>query len=241
LSNLLAVVAGLAGSGALLFAQQEEESGHGFSGFTGFAADVIARMGEVGVGLLAFIETVFPPIPSEIVLALAGYLAERGEINFVLVIITATLGTTTGALVLYGLGAWFGEVRAKRILARLPLVEPADLDRASTWFYRHGEPVIFFGRFIPIVRSMVSIPAGAQHMPILRFTALTALGSGIWNVALISAGYALGTQFEKVDEYLQYLDYAVAAAALALVAWFVIPRLRKRMQARKLAEGDGAP
>lgn len=212
-----------------LLAQAAKE-GHGFTGFTGFAADVIDAIGETGVGLLAFIETVFPPIPSEIVLALAGYLSERGDLNVFLVVVAATAGTTTGALALYGLGAWFGEERAKRLLARLPLVDRADLDKASAWFDRHGEPVVFFGRFVPIVRSMVSIPAGAQRMPIGRFMALTTAGSGIWNVALIAAGYALGTQFEKVDQYAQYLDLAALTAGIVLVAWYVTPRLRRRLQ-----------
>lgn len=214
----------LGGVGLLISAQTAD--GHGFSGFTGFAADVIAEMGEPGVAVLAFVETVFPPIPSEIVLALAGYLAERGELNLVLVTVAATAGTTGGAVLLYFLGAWLGEARAKRLMARLPLVDMADLNKASDWFQRHGQPVVFFGRFIPIVRSMVSIPAGAQGMPLLRFTALTAAGSGIWNVLLIGAGYGLGTQFERVEDYTRYLDIAVVVGGIAFLAWYLGPKLR---------------
>lgn len=205
-----------------------ETTNTGFTGFTGFAADVIDALGEFGVGVLAFVEVVFPPIPSEIVLALAGFLAEQGDLNLPLVIVTSTVGSVAGALFLYGLGAWLGEERAKRWLTKLPLVEAADFDKASRTFARHGRGVVFFGRFIPIVRSLVSLPAGAQKMAIAPFLVLTAAGSLIWNTAIILAGYGLGTQFEKVDHYADYLDYAAAAAVLVFLVWYIGPKLRKR-------------
>lgn len=201
---------------------------HGLTGLTGFAAEVIDAIGEVGVGILTFIETVFPPIPSEIVLSLGGYLAERGRLTLVWVVVAATIGAVLGALVLYGLGAVFGEERARRWLTALPLVEETDFDTASAWFRRHGPPVVFFGRFIPIVRSLVSLPAGAQHMRLLPFLTLTAAGSAIWNTALVGAGYLLGTQYERIEDYLQYLDYVIYAAIIAVVAWFVLTKLRAR-------------
>jgi membrane protein DedA with SNARE-associated domain len=212
--------------------EAEPEPDDGLTGLTGLAADIIVELGEVGVGLLVFVETVFPPIPSEIILSLAGYLAERGRMNVGFVVLAATIGSVAGALVLYGLGAWFGEARAKYWLARLPLVEMRDLDRASSWFHRHGQGVVFFGRFIPIVRSMVSLPAGAQRMPLVPFAALTAAGSAIWNGALIGAGYGLGTQYHRVEDYTQYLDYLVIAGILGFLAWFVVPRLWRRRGAR---------
>ena len=213
-------------------AAQEEEIDDGLSGFTGWTADVIVELGEVGVALFVFIETVFPPIPSEIILSLSGYLAERGRMNVFLVVLAATIGSVLGALFLYALGAWFGEERAKSWLARLPLVEMSDLDKASEWFERHGEPVVFFGRFIPIVRSLVSLPAGAQRMHLVPFTLLTAAGSGIWNAALIGAGYGLGTQYKRIEEYTQYLDYAVIGLSLVALAWFIVPRVRRRRALR---------
>ncbi|MFN0096291.1 MAG: DedA family protein [Dehalococcoidia bacterium] len=215
----------------LFAASAEEEAGHGFTGFTGFAADVIDAMGEVGVGVLSFVEVVFPPIPSEIVLSLAGFLAERGQLNLPLVIVTSTVGSVAGAVVLYGLGAWFGEERAKQWLTKLPLVEASDFDKASRFFHNHGRGVVFFGRFVPIVRSLVSLPAGGQGMPLLPFLALTSAGSLIWNTVLIMAGYGLGTQFEKVDQYANYLDYAVAAVVIVLVLWWLGPRVRRRLAA----------
>lgn len=200
----------------------------GLTGLTGFAADVIDRIGEAGVGVLTFVETVFPPIPSEIILSLGGYLAERGRLTLVWVIVAATVGAVLGALVLYGLGAVFGEDRARRWLTVLPLVEPSDFDTASSWFRKHGPPVVFFGRFIPIVRSLVSLPAGAQHMRLLPFLGLTAAGSAIWNTALVGAGYLLGTQYERVEGYLQYLDYVIYAVIVGVVGWFVLTKLRAR-------------
>jgi membrane protein DedA with SNARE-associated domain len=201
----------------------------GLSGFTGFVADIIVRLGEFGVLVLVFVETVFPPIPSEIILSLAGYLSERGRMNVGLVVAAATAGSVLGALVLYGLGAWFGEQRAKEWIARLPLVEMRDMDKASAWFHRHGEPVVFFGRFVPIVRSMVSLPAGAQRMHLVPFILLTALGSAMWNSALIGAGYALGTQYHRIENYTRYLDYGAAIGIAAFAAWFLAPRLWRRM------------
>lgn len=203
----------------------------GLTGLTGMAADIIDALGEVGVGVLTFVETVFPPIPSEIVLSLSGYLAERGRLNVIWVVVAATLGALLGALVLYGLAAVFGEERARRWLSKLPLVEESDFDNASAWFNRHGQGVVFFGRFVPIVRSLVSLPAGAQRMPLTPFVLLTALGSLLWNTALVGAGYALGTQYERVEAYMGYLDYVVYAAIVAIVGWFVVRKLRQRRAA----------
>jgi membrane protein DedA with SNARE-associated domain len=208
-----------------------EANPDGLTGLSGVAADVIAAIGEVGVGLLTFVETVFPPIPSEIILPLSGYLAERGRLNVVLVILAATVGSLLGALVLYGLGAVLGEERARRWLTWLPLVDEADFDNAAGWFHRHGHGVVFFGRFVPIVRSLVSLPAGAQRMPLVPFLLLTAAGTVLWNSALVGAGYLLGTQYERVDHYLGYLDYVIFAAMIVVVGWFIFRKLRQRRAA----------
>lgn len=208
-----------------------DEIDDGLTGLTGLAADVIDAIGEVGVGALTFVESVFPPIPSEPILALGGYLAQRGSMNVVLVVVAATVGAVLGALVLYGLGAWFGEERARRWLTKLPLVVESDFDNAAGWFRRHGHPVVFFGRFIPIVRSLVSLPAGAQRMPLVPFVLLTATGSALWNSLLVGAGYALGTQYEKVEHYMGYLDYLIYAVVAAVLVWFVVRGVRRRRAA----------
>lgn len=207
-----------------------ESADDGLTGLTGFAADVIDAIGELGVATLTFVESVFPPIPSEPILALGGYLAERGRLNVVLVVIAATVGATLGALVLYALGAWLGEERSKKILTKLPLVEASDFDNASAWFRRHGSPVVFFGRFVPIVRSLVSLPAGAQRMALVPFVLLTAAGSGLWNTLLVGAGYALGTQYDRVSEYMHYLDYVVYLAVIVIIAWFIVRKVQAKRQ-----------
>lgn len=193
----------------------------------GIAADVLAALGEIGVGLLTLIETVFPPIPSEVILPLSGFLAYRGEMNVILVVISATIGSYLGALVLYWLGRKFGEERSIRLLSKLPLVDRTDFEKAAEWFGRHGRSAVFFGRLIPGVRSLISLPAGARGMPIGSFSLFTIAGSLLWNGALIAAGFALGTQYELIDQYSHVLDYIVIAAVVAFVGWLVVRRIRR--------------
>ena len=200
----------------------------GLTGLSGFVADVVARLGEAGIGLLTLLETVFPPIPSEVVLPLGGYLAERGRLNPLWVVVAATAGSVAGAWVLYGLGAALGEKRATVLLARLPLVDEDDVGRAVRWFERHGWWAVLAGRLVPGVRSLVSIPAGAARMGPARFTLLTLAGSAVWNGALVGAGMALGTQWRLVEEHGWVLDAALVAAVVAAVTALAVRRLRKR-------------
>jgi len=201
-------------------------------GLVGIAARVIAALGEWGVGLLTFVETVFPPIPSEVVLPLAGVLAGTGDLDLVLLVVLSTVGAYLGALVLYGLGAWAGLERSIGWLARLPLVDREDFERAAGWFSRHGRSAVFFGRFIPGVRSLISLPAGAERMPLLAFSVFTIVGSGLWNGLLISAGALLGSQYHLVDQWSGYLDYLVYAAFAGVLAFLVVRRLRRRRRDR---------
>ncbi|SDS36942.1 membrane protein DedA, SNARE-associated domain [Friedmanniella luteola] len=197
------------------------------TGLLGWAERVITALGEWGVGLLVLLETVFPPLPSEVILPLAGFLTAQGAISLPLVVVAATLGAWSGALVLYALGARLGLERSIRVLARLPLVEREDFERASAWFERHGRASIFFGRLIPGVRSLISLPAGAARMPLPVFTVFTLAGSGVWNALLIGAGAALGGSYGTVARYADVLNYVVYAALAALVAWLVVRRVRR--------------
>ena len=203
-------------------------AGGELTGLSGVVSDVVAALGEVGVGLLTLVENVFPPIPSEVILPLAGYLANRGRLDVVGVLIAATAGSLLGALLLYTLGARLGRDRAKRLLARLPLVDVEDIDRAAGWFDRHGPAAVFFGRLIPGVRSLISLPAGAARMSVAHFTALTVAGSALWNGLLVGAGYALGTQWRVVDRYAGVLDWIVIAVLVAVIGLGVVRRLRQR-------------
>lgn len=204
----------------------------GLSGLTGWLADVITGLGEPGVFLLALGETMFPPIPSEVVLSLAGYLSQRGVLSMPLVLAAAVLGAVVGNVALYWLGRWLGEERATAALAKLPLLSREDLDRGSEWFNRHGYPVIFFGRFIPLARALVSLPAGAQRMPFGAFMLFTTLGIGTWNVLLVGVGFLLGTQYELIQDYLGYLDYLLYAAVLAAIVGYLVRRNRQKRRTR---------
>lgn len=200
-------------------------------GIVGFAAKAIDAMGEWGVGLFTLAETVFPPIPSEVILPLAGFLTRQGSMSLGLVFLTSTLGAYVGALLLYWLGARLGLERSIRWLSKLPLVDREDFEKAASWFDRHGRPAIFFGRLIPGVRSLISLPAGAQKMNMVTFSIFTISGSGLWNGILIGLGALLGSQYELIDQYSRYLNYAVYVAVAALVLWLVVRAARRRKTA----------
>ncbi|MEU8155826.1 DedA family protein [Micromonospora sp. NPDC048986] len=199
-----------------------------FTGLTGWVASVIEVMGPVGVALLVALESIVPPIPSEIVLALAGFLAHEGEFNVFLVVLAATVGSLVGALVLYWLGAALGEERLKRWLDHIPLVDTDDLEKADKWFERHGRWAVLIGRVVPVVRSLVSVPAGANRMPLGEFILLTTIGSGVWNGLIVGAGYALGSRWQDVERYSDWFNYAIVAVFVVMVVSWVIRKVRKR-------------
>lgn len=206
----------------------------GLTGLTGWLADLIAVAGEVGVGLLTFLETVIPPIPSEVVLPLAGFLAQTGQLSLVWVIVASTIGSAAGALVFYALGAALGLERSIHLLSRIPLLDAGDLHHASDWFAAHGRASVFFGRLVPGVRSLISLPAGAQRMPLLAFAALTALGSAMWNTVLIGAGYAFATQWDVVGSWAS----TVSNVALGIVVIVFLGVLVRRALQRRHASAD---
>lgn len=198
------------------------------TGLAGWVVSVVEALGPVGVGLLVALENLFPPIPSEVVLPVAGYVASQGQMNLAGAIVGATAGAVAGAWVLYGLGVWFGRERLRRWLEKIPLMEVEDLDKAEAWFDRHGGTAVLIGRCVPIVRSLVSIPAGLERMPQTRFLLYTAIGSAVWNTVLIVAGYVLGSQWEDVGHYSDYINYAVYAVIAFVLIRFVWTRLRRR-------------
>jgi membrane protein DedA with SNARE-associated domain len=152
-----------------------------FSGLVGWVVDVVAAAGPVGVALLLALDNVVPIVPSEVVLPFAGYLAGLGEMHLGITLIAATLGSTLSAYVYYELGRRWGAERAHAALCRVPLTDEGDIQRATTWFDRHGQAAVFTGRFVPLVRSLVSLPAGTEGMGRVRFGLLTFAGSGLWN------------------------------------------------------------
>jgi membrane protein DedA with SNARE-associated domain len=215
-----------------VLAANSEELG----GLAGWVVDVIERIGAPGVGALIALENVFPPIPSEIILPFAGFSSAQGDVNAVAAWIAATIGAVVGAWILYGVGAAIGYDRVHELAGKrwFVLFGQKDLERGERFFDQHGGKVIFFGRFIPLVRSIVSVPAGIERMPIARFTALTALGSSIWNVLFIWAGYELGDRWERVEGWIQPISYAVVLLLAAALVWLAL-RKRRAVEAREAA------
>ncbi|MDQ2649743.1 MAG: DedA family protein [Actinomycetota bacterium] len=197
-------------------------------GLAGWVVDVIERIGAPGVGALVALETAFPPIPSEVILPFAGFSASRGDVNVVLAWVAATLGALIGAWVLYGIGALLGQERLRSLAeARwFPFFSASDLTRGERFFERHGERVVLLGRCVPLVRSVVSVPAGVERMPLARFTLLTAVGSGVWNALFIGAGYQLGNRWERVEGWVQPISYAVVGLLALAALWLVVRKVR---------------
>lgn len=221
---------------------------------TQWVTDVIDALGYVGVAFLVALESVFPPIPSEVVLPLAGFVAGRGDASLPGMILAATVGSVVGALVLYGIAALIGPVRLHDFVVRFGrwfTIKETDLVRAEEWFDRRSDVAVLVGRCVPIIRSIVSVPAGFRRMPIVRFTILTTLGSLVWNCALVGAGAALGENWEEVGDWVGLLQIAVIVVIVGLVLWFVFNRfVRPRLVARGDlpldtedidADGDGRP
>lgn len=153
---------------------------------------VMEAFGSVGLAILLLAENLFPPIPSELVLPLAGFFVGRGDLSFAGALVASTSGSVAGALVLYALGHWGGRSLILRY-GRVLRVKERDLDRAEGWFERYGDSIVLFARVVPLARSVISIPAGTLRMPLARFTLLTTLGSAAWNALLIGAGWVWGT------------------------------------------------
>ncbi|WEK12596.1 MAG: DedA family protein [Candidatus Microbacterium phytovorans] len=184
-------------------------------------------IGAPGAGIAIAAENLFPPLPSEVILPMAGLAASRGSFGLVEALLWTTAGSVVGALLLYGLGAWLGLRRLRAVVARLPLLHVEDVDRTVAWFARHGGKAVFFGRMIPIFRSLISIPAGVVRMPLWRFVLLTLAGSAVWNSVFVLAGFFLGESWHVVETYADILQYVVIVGAVAGVTWFVVTRVRQ--------------
>lgn len=190
---------------------------------------LMKAIGAPGVGVATALETVFPPIPSEVVLPLAGFTASEGHYSVLSAVVWATVGSLVGALVLYWAGAAWGHERIARLADRIPLFGRRDVDRSVEWFAGHGKRAVFFGRFVPGIRSLVSIPAGVQRMPLVPFVLWTTLGSAIWNGALIGAGYLLADQWHVVEQYVGGASNVVYVLLVLVVVAFVAVRVRNRV------------
>jgi membrane protein DedA with SNARE-associated domain len=202
--------------------------------FATLAAWIVATVqtgGYVGVAGWTFLENLFPPIPSEAILPVAGFLVSSGGLSFVGVVVAATVGSLLGALAFYGLGAWLGDARLRAFVqkyGRWLALDESDLDEAEAWFNRHGGKAVLLGRLVPSLRSLISIPAGVAKMPLGRFALYTTVGSVLWNAALVGAGVLLGDQWERVKPFLSVFGWASLALVVAGIAWWFAGRRRSR-------------
>ncbi|GAA2791150.1 DedA family protein [Saccharopolyspora taberi] len=206
------------------------------TGFTAWVIGVMEALGGPGAGLIIALENLFPPIPSEVILPLAGFTASRGGMTVPGAILWTTLGSLVGALTLYGIGARLGRERTRAIAARMPLVKLSDVDRTEAWFARHGVKAVFFGRMIPLFRSFISLPAGVDRMRIGTFVLFTTLGSLLWNTVFVLAGFYLGENWHLVEQYAGVLSKAVVVAVVLGLVWFVVKRVRGNREERRVAE-----
>jgi membrane protein DedA with SNARE-associated domain len=198
-----------------------------------WAISIMESLGVVGAALLVAIESIFPPIPSELILPLAGFTASRGSFDLLSVIIATTIGSGVGALVLYYLGYWVGVERLMRLADRIPLMSANDVHRAMAWFHRYGAVAVFTGRFIPIVRSLISIPAGVDRMRLWLFLLLTTIGSGIWNTLFIVLGFTLGENWAVVKTVASQYSLGVLVVAIVVVAGLATWRIALLVRARR--------
>jgi membrane protein DedA with SNARE-associated domain len=190
-------------------------------------------LGAPGAGIAIALENIFPPLPSELILPAAGFAASQGQLNLVEVIVWTTLGSLVGALVLYGIGAALGVERLRWVADKVPLMRAADVDKTVAWFGRHGYKAVFFGRMLPIFRSLISIPAGVERMTLWKFALLTTAGSLIWNTIFVVGGYLLGENWHLVEEYAGVFQRIVIVLVAIAVVWFVVQRVRSIRRARR--------
>lgn len=203
----------------------------GLSGIASWVTDVVEKLGYAGLFLMIALENVFPPIPSEVVLPLAGFLTGQGRMWYPGAVLAATAGSLAGALILYYAGYYFGEQRVRRLVRRYgkwAMLSEEDIDKADEWFDRRHREAVLIGRLFPVVRSLISIPAGIRRMEMGKFLLYTAIGSAIWNSVLIGFGWILGDNWDAVEKYVGYLQYLVILAVLLAIAWFIATRIRQR-------------
>lgn len=190
-----------------------------------FVTNAVEQGGYLGIALLMFLENVFPPIPSEVIMPLAGFTAGEGKLDIVLVVITGSVGSLAGALLWYYIGRWVGHERLRRFASRygrLLTVEPRELDRAFAWFREHGGKAVFIGRLLPAVRTFISVPAGIFDMPLGRFLIWSGVGTVLWSGGLALAGYLLGEQHDEIQAWMNPVSYGVIGLLVVIYLYRVV-------------------
>lgn len=185
----------------------------------------LEQTGYIGIALLMFAENVFPPIPSELIMPLAGFDASRGDLSMFWVVISGSIGSLAGALLWYYIGRWLGYERLKHLAARhgrWVTVSPEELDHAAEWFRRHSGKAVFIGRLVPAVRTLISVPAGIANMSLGRFMLYSSLGTILWTGFLAAAGYVLQDQYDKISSFINPLANVVVAIIVLVYLYRVV-------------------
>lgn len=203
-----------------------------------FILHIIEQFGYFGVFFLILIENVFPPIPSEVILLFSGFFSSYTSLSVFYMIFASTLGSFLGAIILYYIGKIFNKERLKKIvngrLGKILFLKENDIDKADEWFDNKGNKSVFFCRFVPIVRSLISIPAGMSEMPMGKFIIYTICGSMIWNTVLICLGYRLGSNWEYVLTILDKYQMVVIVILVIIFGYVIIKFYRKKRKSKKI-------
>lgn len=203
-----------------------------------FILHIIEQFGYLGVFFLILLENVFPPIPSEVILLFSGFFSTYTNLSVLYMIVASTLGSFLGAIILYYIGKIFNKERLKKIvngrLGKILFLKEKDIDKADEWFDNKGNKSVFFCRFVPIVRSLISIPAGMSEMPMGKFIIYTICGSMIWNTVLICLGYRLGSNWEYVLTILDKYQMVVIVILVIIFGYVIIKFYRKKRKSKKI-------
>ncbi len=188
--------------------------------------NTMTSLGYLGIALLMFAENLFPPIPSELIMPLAGFTVAEGKMNFTLAVLAGVIGTILGAFPWYYAGVFVGEQRLKQLADKYGkwiTVSGADIDKVNNWFNRYGKKAVFFGRLVPGIRTLISLPAGLNRMPLAPFLIYSTLGTTAWVMLLTFLGFILGDNYESVDEYLGPVSKIVLLGLIiAFVVWVIL-------------------
>ena len=205
-----------------------------------FILTIMEQFGYLGVFLLIAVENIFPPIPSEVILLFGGFMTTYTNLSIPLMVIAATLGSLLGAIVLYYIGKILNKERLKKIVSgkigKVLRIKYEDIDKADEWFDTKGNKTVFFCRFIPIVRSLISIPAGMSEMPLGKFTLYTVVGSLIWNTVLSIAGQTVGANWESIlaifEQYSHIAAIVLVILGVGAIVWFYSKKRTKKSKTK---------
>lgn len=198
-----------------------------------WVAGVVQQTGYIGVLLLMFLENLFPPIPSELIMPLAGFAAARGELHVVGVLVAGVVGSLAGAVFWYYVGRWVGSERLKRWAAKYGrwfTLGPDEVDEATAWFRRHCHLAVLFGRVVPAVRTLISVPAGIAGMDLPKFLLYSGLGTVVWTGFLVAGGYLLEDRYEEIQSWLNPVSNTLI---VVLIAWYLYRVATFRPQAKQ--------